>query len=267
LVHYDKGEAMRLTAILLLIFMAAARAEIYKSIDADGEVIYSDQPSRGAERVSMPTLPTYTPPRSPGVVGRTASAVAEPQHYESFSLTSPVNEATIRNNLGTVEIEASLTPSLMTELGHGIQFYLDGVAYGAVTNRTTMTLGNVDRGTHQLSARVMDASGKVLLATTEITVFVKRASKLHGGKQGTVTDNPGYITANPNVVGDETFQPYRYKDIADYSGTAAVKDDPELAEQLANPGFRNRNPNILSPNPNIHSFNPNQINPPLPKED
>jgi hypothetical protein len=257
---------MRLTGILLLIFMATARAEIYKSIDADGEVVYSDRPSRGAEQVSMPTLPSYTP-QSPGAVGRSASAVVEPQHYENFTLTSPVNEATIRNNLGTVEIETSLTPPLLSELGHGIQFYLDGMAYGAVTDSTTMTLGNVDRGTHQLSARVVDASGKVLLATSEITVFVKRASKLHGGKQGTVTDNPGYITVNPNVVGDETFQPYRYKDIADYSGTAAENDDPELAEQLANPGFRNRNPNILSPNPNIHSFNPNVINPPQPTQD
>jgi hypothetical protein len=214
----------------------------------------------------MPPLPTYTPQTS-GTVGRSKPVAAEQLHYESFTLTSPVSEATIRNNLGTVEIETSLTPPLMTALGHGIQFYLDGVAYGAVTNTTTMTLGNVDRGSHQLSARVVDATGKVLISAAEVTIFVKRASKLHGSKQGTVTDNPGYITVNPNVVGDETFQPYLYKDIADYSGTAAENDDPDLAKQPANPGFRNRNPNILSPNPNIHSLNPNLINPPQTTKD
>ena len=82
-----------------------------------------------------------------------------------------------------------------------------------------------------------------------------------------MTDNPGYITDNPNLVGDDTFQPYQLKDIADFSDRAAENDDPDIAELPANPGYRNRNPNILSPNPNILSPNPNLINPPLPKTD
>jgi hypothetical protein len=105
------------------------------------------------------------------------------------------------------------------------------------------------------------------VATDEVTVYVKRASKLHGNKQGSVTDNPGNITSNPNIVGDETFQPYQNQDIADFSATATDDVDESLAEQPANPGFRNRNPNILSPNPNFLSPNPNLINPPQPKED
>ena len=81
-----------------------------------------------------------------------------------------------------------------------------------------------------------------------------------------MTENPGYITDNPNVVGDETFQPYMQKDIADFSGNAANNVDPDVAEQPVNPGYRNRNPNILSPNPNIISPNPYLINPPQPRE-
>jgi len=256
---------MRLTAILLLVVVTTARADVYKSIDAGGEVVYSDRPDRGAERVMMPPLPSYTPPPS-RTLNRSSSIVEQPQ-YTSFTLTSPASEATIRNNLGTVVIETVLTPALMTAQGHGIQFYLDGVAHGAVIESPTVTLSNIDRGEHTLSARVVDAAGKVLMATGEITVFVKRASKLHGSKQGSVTDNPGYITGNPNIVGDETFQPYLYKDIADFSGTTADGDDTDLAEQPANPGYRNRNPNILSPNPNFISPNPNLINPPQPTED
>jgi len=256
---------MRLTAILLLLVMAAAHAEVYKSVNADGEVVYSDRPSRGAERVIMPPLPSYTPPPS-RTIERSSSTLEQP-HYESFALTSPASEATIRNNLGTVEITTVLTPALMTALGHGIQFNLDGVAYGAAIDSTTITLSNVNRGEHQLSASVVDAAGNVQIATGEVTVFVKRASKLHGSKQGSVTDNPGYITGNPNIVGDKDFQPYSYKDIADFSGTAADDDDADRAEQPANPGFRNRNPNILSPNPNFISPNPNLINPPQPTED
>ena len=257
---------MRVPVILLLIIAVTARAEVYKSINADGEVVYSDRPTQGAERVKMPALPSYTP-RPLRTPGRSAPALEQQLQYERFSITRPANDATIRNNLGTVEIATRLVPALLTALGHRIQYYLDGVAHGALHDSTTLTLSNVERGEHRLSVSVVDATGTVLISTAETTVFVKRASKLHGNRQGSVTDNPGYITDNPNLVGDEGFQPYLRRDIADFSGNAADDDDAELAEQPANPGFRNRNPNILSPNPNILSPNPNLINPPRPTED
>lgn len=257
---------MRLPVILLLIVAAAAHADVYKSINADGEVVYSDRPAQGAERVKLPPLPSYTP-QPVRTLRRSAPAVEQQVQYESFTISNPASDATIRNNLGTVEIETRLAPPLMTSLGHAIQYYLDGVAHGALHDSTTLTLSNVERGEHRLSASVMDAAGAVLISTAETTVFVRRASKLRANRQGTVTDNPGYITDNPNRVGDGGFQPYQRKDIADFSGNAADDVDPELAEQPANPGFRNRNPNILSPNPNILSPNPNLINPPRPTKD
>ena len=257
---------MRVIQILLLMVSAAVHAEVYKSINADGEVVYSDQPGRGAERVQMPALPSYTP-QPVRTLSRSTRPAVQQINYEHFTLSSPVNEATVRNNLGSVQIATALTPALMSSLGHSIQYYLDGVAYGAAIDSTTLTLTNVDRGEHRLSASVLDASGNVLISTSETTVFIKRNSKLHGDRQGSVTDNPGYMTENPNLVGDDNFEPYKLKDIADFSGRATDNDDPEIAEQPANPGFRNRNPNILSPNPNIISPNPNLINPPQPKVD
>ena len=205
---------MRVTGILLLVVAVAAHADVYKSINADGEVVYSDRPTQGAERVKMPLLPSYTP-QPVRTLSRSAPVVEQQMQYESFTVTRPASDATVRNNLGTVEIETRLAPALMTSLGHRIQFYLDGVAHGALLDSTTLTLGNVERGEHRISASVVDTAGNVLITTAEITVHVKRASKLLTDKQGSVTDNPGYITDNPNLVGDETFQPYRRKDIAD----------------------------------------------------
>ena len=252
--------------LFLLIASTAAHAEVYKSINADGEVVYSDQPTRGAERIKMPDLPSYTP-QPKRTLSRSTRVSDQQIHYEHFTLSSPDNEATVRNNLGSVQIATALTPALMSSLGHSIQYYLDGVAYGAAIDSTTLTLTNVDRGEHRLSASVLDASGKVLISTSETTVFIKRNSKLLGGRQGSVTDNPGYMTENPNLVGDDNFEPYKLKDIADFSGRATDNDDPDIAELPANPGYRNRNPNILSPNPNIISPNPNLINPPRSQSD
>jgi hypothetical protein len=259
------GECMRMIVVLVLIASAAVHAEVYKSVNAEGEVVYSDQPGGGAERMKMPALPTYAP-QPVRTLSRSTRAADQQIHYENFTLSRPANEATIRNNLGTVVMETLLTPALMTASGHRIQYYLDGVAHGAAVDSATLTLTNVDRGQHQLSASVLDTAGNVLISTAETTVFVKRVSKLHGDRQGSVTDNPGYITENPNLVGDEDFQPYQQKDIADFSGKDADYYDADVAEQPANPGYRNRNPNILSPNPNILSPNSNLINPPQPKD-
>jgi hypothetical protein len=258
---------MRVIGILLVLLSTPVCADIYKSINADGEVVYSDKPEKGAEQLEMQPLPSYTPPPQNTAISLPAqSAVQPPPQYRSFALVSPVHEATIRNNLGTIEVTASLEPALLTREGHRIQYFLDGIAQGDATDSSTLTLTNIDRGEHQLSASVVDAQGGILMETPLTTVFVKRTSKLHGERQGSVTDNPGYMTDNPNITGDKTFQPYTLKDIADFSGNKQELD-PDEAEQPVNPGFRNRNPNILSPNPNIRTSNPYLVNPPLPNEE
>jgi hypothetical protein len=259
---------MRAVCLLLCLALGSVQAEVYKSVNEQGEVIYSDRPGKDAERLRMPALPSYTPQPV-----RSFSRDSAPQGaqqaagYERFIISAPADDATIRNNIGNLEVTTLLEPALMLPHGHSVQFYLDGVAHGTASDALALSLDNVDRGTHQLSASVLDADGKVLITTPPVTVHVKRASKLHGNREGTVTDNPGYMTDNPNLVGEEDFEPYRVKDIADFARDEDEPLDPDIAELPANPGYRNRNPNVLSPNPNIHSSNPNLINPPLPVED
>jgi hypothetical protein len=53
---------MKRILILIVLFACQANAEIYKSINAAGEVVYTDTPTQGAEKLKMPALPTYTPP-------------------------------------------------------------------------------------------------------------------------------------------------------------------------------------------------------------
>ena len=47
---------MKRILIILLLVACQAHAEIYKSINADGEVVYSDTPTQGSERLKMPVL-------------------------------------------------------------------------------------------------------------------------------------------------------------------------------------------------------------------
>jgi hypothetical protein len=234
---------MKYLILLLAMVTATVQAEVYKSINADGEVVYSDTPSKGSERVKLPALPSYEPPpATPGSGSR--QAAQDNDLYESFSFIKPVNDATVRNNLGIVMIEARLTPALLTKLKHRIQFYLDGEPYGPTIDRTAVTMSNLDRGEHVLSASVMDTDGTVLISTGDTVVHVKRQSKLFDKEAG--IENP--IEPPPGE--------------GDGPSPNVISDTPNLLSET--PGVRTSNPNLRSANPNLRSTTPNIISPPPP---
>ena len=170
---------MKRILILLVLFACQAHAEVYKSINADGEVVYSDTPTQGAERLNMPALPTYTPPplATPGFTP--AQAPEKKDYYESFAFISPTNEETVRNNLGILNIQLKLTPALQGRLRHRVQFFLNGEPYGTPVGNTSLTISNLDRGDYILSAAVVDADGNTLISTGDIVVYMKRHSILN----------------------------------------------------------------------------------------
>jgi len=170
---------MKRILILLLLFACQANAEIYKSINADGEVVYSDTATQGAERVQMPALPTYTAPRIPTSTFTPAKEPEKAGIYKSFVFVSPTNEETIRNNLGILNIETNLTPALQGRLRHRVQFFLNGEPYGTPVGKTSLTMSNLDRGEYTLSASVVDADGKALISTGDTVFYMKRHSILN----------------------------------------------------------------------------------------
>lgn len=163
---------------MLALFACQANAEIYKSINAAGEVVYTDTPTQGAEKLKMPALPTYTPPPLPTSSYAPVQATEKAAFYKSFVIVSPANEETIRNNLGILNIEAQLTPALQDKLKHRVQYYLNGKPYGTPIGKTSLTISNLDRGDYTLSATVVDADGTALISTGDIVLYIKRHSIL-----------------------------------------------------------------------------------------
>lgn len=159
--------------LIILLLAGSAHAEVYKSINADGEVVYSDTRTEGAETVKLPELPTYTPPP---VTPSTSSAEesVEKAAYEDFVFVKPEDDATIRNNQGIINAELKLTPALRSRSKHRIQFYLDGEAYGEPVSSIRTIMSNVDRGEHSLSASVLDASGDDLISADPVIVHLHR---------------------------------------------------------------------------------------------
>jgi hypothetical protein len=161
--------------LIMLLFAGSAHAEIYKSINAAGEVVYSDTRTQGAETMKMPALPTYTPP--PVVPSTTSKAESvETAVYEDFVFLTPEDDATIRNNQGIINVELKLTPALRSRRNHRVQFYLDGEAYGEPVSSIQTTMSGVERGMHTLTASVLDANDDSLISADPVIVHLHRES-------------------------------------------------------------------------------------------
>lgn len=186
------GELMkRISVLLILLAATAVRADIYKSVNDQGEVVYSDQPTPSAKRLKLPELTTYKAP--PLTNFSTSSApgtkpVASP--YKDVKILEPQNDATIRNNQGVVSVQVALNPPLLTKSGHKIQYYLNGEPHGTPIASTTINFSNLGRGTYTLSAAVVDASGAVLTSATPVIFYLHRESILNPNRPNPVKPKP-----------------------------------------------------------------------------
>jgi len=230
-----------LIPLLLLAGLATGlvQAEIYKTINADGEVIYTDKPSPQGKKVKLPGLSTYAPP--PEVTAKSIPRVrrsppAGSDIYDEFSIQEPRNRTIIRNNLGIVDVTVALKPALKDK--HRIQYILDKELYGPAIAKTTIRISNLPRGRHTLSARLVDRKNNVLISTSAIVFNVRRQS----------------VKQTVDVI-DDDLPEGEQKDINEQNLV-----NPNY--RTLNPNFRTPNPNIRTPNPNILSPNPNVITPP-----
>ncbi|MCB1747782.1 MAG: DUF4124 domain-containing protein [Gammaproteobacteria bacterium] len=156
---------------------ALAGPEVYRWIDGDGNVVFSDTPVEGAEKIEIQE-PTVVPSRPvPRPVER-LSPPAPTATYEALSIVSPADQATIRNQR-EVAVSVAVQPGLDVEAGHRVQFYFDGNPYGAPARLPQTTISELERGQHSVGAAIIDGNGKELIRAEPVVIFVHLPSKLH----------------------------------------------------------------------------------------
>lgn len=164
--------------ILLTVFLAmtGAATEVYRWVDADGQVHYSDQWQPGAERVRITTTPGFSAPR-PAEIGegeQTAPPVATGSPYRLLDIASPAQEEVLWNIEGQLRVSLQLQPALQP--GHELRLYLDGQEQDIPPGSTSMQLSEVFRGVHTLRAEVVDEQGAVLITSPTRTFAVRQTS-------------------------------------------------------------------------------------------
>lgn len=162
--------------LCLMLAVGAAQAQkIYKYTLSNGDVVYSDKPPPAdqAEEVQLEPLQGFSLPPPPPPTDTSAGTEADPEafSYEAFKVTSPSNDATIRDNGGNVQVSMNLVPGLQN--GHSIEIMMDGQSIGSGKS-TSLTLTEVDRGTHTVQAAVKDVDGKEVMRSNSVIFHLKR---------------------------------------------------------------------------------------------
>lgn len=168
-----------LVTLLILLISSSTFAQMYKWVDDEGNISYADQPPfKGAEKLDAPELTTVPAKKIPEKKAEPVKEDKKETKYTFFRITSPENDATIRNNEGNFSVSLGIKPPLNTTQGHYFTVLVDGKAVQKKTHTTTISLNNIDRGTHKISASIKDKNNKVLRTAKSIAIHLHRQSVL-----------------------------------------------------------------------------------------
>ncbi len=158
--------------------VSADAATLWRKRGANGEWVYFDRPTAGAEPYEFAV---YTPGGSAPVAAKpaTRAAAAAPRQPVAggpprvVEVLFPANDAVIQfGDVSHLVARARVEPALNG--GQQLWWLLNGQAYQG--EAAVVALRALPRGSHTLQARVADATGKALLSSTSVTFHVRQTS-------------------------------------------------------------------------------------------
>ncbi len=169
-----KNILLKSLLVSTILFTTIADAQLYKGLDDEGNVVYSDQPFENAEKFTPTSISVVDTPKRVAKPSKTTTDEEEVKafKYTDFDITSPKNNETIWNN-PQLAVTLRLKPGLNTEEEHTAWLLMDGKVIVKNSQTTTMQIGRLERGAHQLQAQVRDKAGKVVVRSRPVVVHIQ----------------------------------------------------------------------------------------------
>jgi|SRR5690606_9616040 len=158
----------------------ASAVTVWRWVDQDGVVHYSDRPVEGADRIELsgaqtfPGNPAATIAARPGVSTEEEAPEQDVVAYRRFEIVSPAQQETLWNIGGTLTVTVQLEPALQP--GHRLDVYLDGERRNLGATSTELSVPEVHRGVHTLQGVIVDQSGSEILRSLAVTFMVQQTS-------------------------------------------------------------------------------------------
>ena len=159
----------------IALISGSALAAVYKSVDAQGNVVYTDEPQGNDQPIVLPPLSTIPPPKN---LKLTPAKVTEDSatRYEQVSIVTPTQDDTLRDNTGNVAVSVAVKPALNKAAGDRLQYYLDGQTEGEPRSSDRTVMQGLDRGAHTVEVAIVSRSGKELMRSPAVRFYLHRQS-------------------------------------------------------------------------------------------
>ena len=157
---------------MTLIFSFTVHAGLYKGLDNEGNVVYSDQPFDEAQEFTPPSLTIVDAPKVPPKKEEVVEEKTAETKYTKFSIAAPKNNQTIWND-PALTVSLQLNPALAITEGHNIWLMVDGKPLVKKSQSLSQQIGRLDRGSHTLQAQVRNTKGRIIKSTGSIKVHIK----------------------------------------------------------------------------------------------
>lgn len=173
---------MRLVVLCCLLSANLAQAEIYKTYDKNGNVIFSDVPSADAQQLEAKPIATVPAlPRS--VIDEKTKPKKDnkkslPTSYK-MTINGLASETILQKEQEPFNLGIQFEPALAKE--HTLQVFLDGQDMGKNNLSPQISPSSLERGQHRLEFKVLDAKQNIMQTQT-IDFFIQHPM-FHGSKK------------------------------------------------------------------------------------
>lgn len=168
-------KSFTIAALLSIGLLSTTSAEVYRTVDAHGNVTYTDsKPLSKKHKVEEVKLRKTNTASSVKMPAKEVKEDKKPKKgYDTVRIVTPSHDSTIPPGQLDVVVQVFLKPSL--KVGHKLKLMLNGKPYKTAA-ATSFNLNKLHRGSTILQAIVVNANGKQVARSKPVTMHVKRHS-------------------------------------------------------------------------------------------
>ena len=171
---------MMLITISLVLTASPLTAQVYKVVDENGNVTFTDRPpADGSKPMDLPPLsvietPDYQMPSSQVATEEEDKEIplrTLRRDYRDFAIISPLAEATVWGPEQSVSIAWSVGKQL--QAGMSVSIFIDGKLLTTST-QPIIPAGALERGEHTVTAQLKDVKNRTIATAAPITFYVRQ---------------------------------------------------------------------------------------------
>jgi hypothetical protein len=175
-----KTLAITVLGFLFAIAASPLTAQVYKVVDKDGNVTYTDQaPVDGSKPIKLAPISVIETPVYEVAPKATEDENADKEPtlgelrkmYRDFAIVTPEQEESVWKPDGPIVVSWNARNPLRQ--GMEVTLFLNGKRH-STTTQPIIALNGLDRGEHTLKAELRDAKNQTVATTAVVTFFVRQ---------------------------------------------------------------------------------------------